>query len=54
MRSLLMHLIKNLNPRLKAVKRRHFDRIWRLLTSRCCSAPPSLPRHTGLVVLWCT
>lgn len=40
-----MHLIKNFNLRLKAIKRRHFDRIWRLLTSSCRSAPqPSPPQ----------
>lgn len=45
MRSPFMHLIKNFNLRLKAIKRRHFDRIWRLLTSSCCSAlQPSPPQ----------
>lgn len=40
-----MHLIKNFNLQPKAIKRRHFDRIWRLLTSSCCWARrPSPPR----------
>lgn len=51
MRSLFMHLIKNFSLQLKAIKRRHFDRIWRLLTSSCSSAPQApLPKTNGRAV----
>lgn len=46
-----MHLIKNFSLQLKAIKRRHFDRIWRLLTSSCSSAPQApFPKTNGRAV----